>query len=64
GATGVPLGLALHLFAASKPPPAGVLTPEEAIDPAWFFDLFAPFCGFASGAELLARGELPMADGG
>lgn len=58
GATGVPLGLALHLFAQAKRPPVGVLTPEEVIDPAWFFDLFAPYCGFASGADLLAMGEL------
>ncbi|MGO4713431.1 saccharopine dehydrogenase family protein [Bradyrhizobium sp. 2TAF24] len=62
GATGVPLGLALHRFAAERPP-AGVVTPEEAIDPAWFFDLFAPFCGFGSGADLVARGELPLGVG-
>lgn len=64
GVTGVPLGLALHLFARAERPPAGVLTPEEVIDPAWFFDLFAPFCGFASGADLLAHGELSLARGG
>lgn len=61
GATGVPLGLALQVFAQPKRPPAGVLTPEEVIDPTWFFDLFAPYCGFASGADLLAQGEVSHA---
>lgn len=65
GATGVPLGLALHLFAqAATRPPVGVLTPEEAIDPAWFFDLLAPYCGFASGADLVAIGEQAVDNGG
>jgi len=61
GATSVPLALALNLFAGVRPaPPHGVLTPEEAIDPDWFFDLVAPYCGggFTSGAELVGFGEL------
>lgn len=61
GATGVPLALALHLFADERRrPPAGVLTPEEAIDPTWFFDLLAPHCAgdFRSGAELIGCGEI------
>lgn len=60
GSTGVPLGLALHLFAGEAHPRAGVLTPEEAIDPDWFFDLLAPWCvgGFATGADLVEHGHI------
>jgi hypothetical protein len=45
---------------AAERPPVGVLTPEEVIDPVWFFDLFAPFCGFASGLDPLAQGETSL----
>ncbi len=61
GATSVPLTLALNLFADPlSPPPAGVLTPEEVIDPDWFFDLLAPYCmgDFADGAELVGSGSV------
>lgn len=65
GATSVPLTLALNLFAGDRPPPPlGVLTPEEVIDPDWFFDLLAPYCvgGFARGRDLVGYGEI-LAEG-
>lgn len=64
GNTGVPLALALNLFAGEVRLRAGVLTPEEAIDPDWFFDLLAPLCvgDFATGAELVEQGEI-LAEG-
>lgn len=60
GTTGVPLGLALHLFAGETRPRSGVLTPEEAIAPDWFFNLLAPWCvgDFATGADLIEHGQV------
>ncbi len=44
GATGVPLAVALSLFADGKIERQGVSTPETAIDPDTFFDALAPLC--------------------
>lgn len=44
GATGVPMAVALSLFAEGKINRRGVSTPEIAIDPDTFFDALAPLC--------------------
>jgi saccharopine dehydrogenase-like NADP-dependent oxidoreductase len=44
GATGVPMAVALSLFADGKIGRRGVSTPETAIDPDTFFDALAPLC--------------------
>ena len=44
GATGIPLAVALSLFAEGKIDRRGVSAPETAIDPDTFFDALAPLC--------------------
>lgn len=44
GATGVPMAVALSLFADGKIERRGVSTPETSIDPDAFFDALAPLC--------------------
>ncbi len=44
GSTGVPLAVALSLFADGKIDRRGVSAPESVIDPDTFFDALAPLC--------------------
>lgn len=45
GSTGVPLAIAATMLATGRIEKKGVLTPEEAIDPVYFIDSYASYCG-------------------
>jgi hypothetical protein len=59
GATGVPLAVALSLFAQGRVEKRGVFAPEGVMDADAFFDALAPLCSpaFGSGREMLAVTE-------
>jgi saccharopine dehydrogenase-like NADP-dependent oxidoreductase len=44
GATGVPMAVALSMFASGKIDRRGACAPESVIDPDPFFDALAPLC--------------------
>ncbi len=44
GITGVPLAVAVLMFIDGKIQKKGALTPEEALDPMTFFEIYAKFC--------------------
>lgn len=61
GATGVPLAIAALMILEGKIKEAGVLTPEEAIDPEDFFNRFASYCGKnLSGKDILIKKEVNL----
>ena len=56
--TGIPLALFLPLLHGGHFKHAGVFSPEQAIDPQVFFDLFDPFCGeHGAGVTLVSETE-------
>jgi len=60
GITGVPLAVAVLMYIDGKIQEKGALTPEEAMDPMEFFDVYAKFCRPKLKAEdvLIVREEL------
>ena len=45
GSTGVPLAIAAMMLATGRMDKKGVITPEAAIDPAYFLESYASYCG-------------------